>query len=308
MTVASFGGIWLVSFLVWGVNLLIARNSRKFLPLGIAVVAGSFLVTAIDKRMDENLANVGVVQIPAELDEDLVREHKRLIKPDTLFAVWPEFAGIIFIRDDKPGKLQELASESGVGIITSYKDSFTPLPHNVSSLVTTRGESERYEKRKLFGGEANMHTPGTRAVAATYSVDRSVGLNICFDSCYPNIIRETAALPNVSVIALPTIDPESPHHFLAAMHASYTPFRSAENGVSMVRVDGHYGSMSVDSQGKILDEFTDERASETFRVSVKRRWTLCQIIGDASLYTMIIAVFGGILARILKREQITKPQ
>ena len=159
-------------------------------------------------------------------------------------------------------KLKEL-SKSAPAIITSFPDNHRPLPYNVASLTSNGEESERYQKRKLFAGEKNMHTPGSRAVAVPFEpIDGSIGLNICFDSCYPSVIRETAALPDVKVIALPTIDPESKNHFVAAMHAAYTPFRAAENGVSIIRADGRFGSMFVDTHGQITTELKDVQSTE----------------------------------------------
>ncbi|CAN5543619.1 hypothetical protein BH11ARM2_BH11ARM2_27240 [soil metagenome] len=125
------------------------------------------------------------------------------------------------------------ASEGNAPFVTSFNDDSQPFPHNASALFSSGRESSRYEKRKLFGGEAADHTSGDRAVAAG-----DVGLNICFDSCFPSVIRDTVKL-GATVIALPTIDPPSTNHFLAAVHAAYTPFRAAENGVAVVRADGY---------------------------------------------------------------------
>lgn len=83
---------------------------------------------------------------------------------------------------------------------------------------------------------------------------RKVGLNIWFHSCFPAVLRDTAYLEEVGLLALPTIDPRAPHHFMATMHAAYSPFRAAELGVPVVRADcGAYSSI-VDARGRILAE------------------------------------------------------
>jgi apolipoprotein N-acyltransferase len=168
-------------------------------------------------------------------------------------------------------------------------------------------ESARYEKRKLFASESKMHMPGTKAIAVPYGAG-SVGLNICFDSCYPNIIRETAALDNVKVVALPTIDPDSPHYFVAAVHAAYTPFRCAENGVAMVRADGNFGSMIVNEHGQIVAELKNEQKSLTATISGKRAWTVYRVLGDWFWYLCIFGVVAlPIYDLVQKRKQTKEP-
>ena len=148
-----------------------------------------------------------------------------------------------------------------------------------------------------------MHTAGENAVAVPFgSGGGSVGLNICYDSCFPYVIRETASLPNVTVIALPTIDPDSRHYFIAGMHAAFTPFRAAENGVAMARADGHFGSMIVDEHGRIVAELHDEQKSMVGTISGRRAWTLYQIIGDWFWFLCIGAVFWPLVRKVFKRK------
>ena len=146
-----------------------------------------------------------------------------------------------------------------------------------------------------------MHTPGTKAVAVHFGGwGRMLGLNICYDSCFPYVIRETAALPGVKIIALPTIDPDSRHYFIAAMHSAFTPFRCAENGVAMARADGHFGSMIVDERGRIVAELHDEQKSILGTVTGERVWTPYQIIGDWFWFLCIAGVFWPGIAKVLK--------
>jgi apolipoprotein N-acyltransferase len=293
LTIASVGGIWLVSWLVWLANLSLAthgKNWKRSAWVPVMVLVGVVWTFASKPQMptEESALMVGLIQVETENENSLLEAQEELPK-ETDFAVWPEFGGILFVRDGKPDRLVEVAEATTIPIITSFPDNAQPLPHNVASLVTATGESERYEKRRLFGGEKNMHTPGTKPVAVKSEFTAgSIGLNICFDSCYPWIIRETAALPGVSFIALPTIDPPSPHYFLSAMHAAYTPFRSAENGISMVRVDGHYGSMVTSSSGQILKELKGSDVPTTASFLPERRFTVYQKLGDWFLYLMIL--------------------
>lgn len=183
-------------------------------------------------------------------------------------------------------------------IVTSFPDDFSPKPHNTASLFSHLGESSRYYKRRLFGGEKNMHTPGVDPVAAKTDWG-PVGLNICFDSCFPNLMRESSLQGPVGLIALPTIDPESPHGFIAAMHAAFTPFRAAELGVAIARADGYAHSMIVENNGQIVAEL-GPGVEDSIRATVDTtpKWTLYKAVGDwflivcAGILIMVIGLSG----------------
>ena len=307
---ASVGGIWLMSFLVWYSNILIVRTKKvkwqaEYMLITFVCLTSAFPPKLTVKIPEGPVITVGVAQIADGLDKELLAAHQEASREKVDFVVWPEFSGMLFVRGDDTSKLKE-ASVGTSPLITSFRDLATPLPHNVAAMYSDGKESARYEKRKLFASESKMHTAGTKAVAVPLPQENdSVGLNICFDSCYPNIIRESAALPNVKVVALPTIDPDSPHYFVAAVHAAYTPFRCAENGVAMARADGHFGSMIVSEQGQIVAELKDEQKSLTAAISGERAWTVYRILGDWFWYLCILGVIAFPINNLVQKRKLT---
>ncbi len=299
MIVASGVGIWGVSFLIWFFNVWVVKTPARW-PWLLFVVIFSRAASRDPIPKIENGLPVAVSQFADGLDKELAEGHVAISAKKPVFNVWPEFAGMLFVMGNDTSKLENLSKISSP-IVTSFRDTAVPLPHNVGSLFIGGVESARYEKRKLFGSETNMHTPGQAAVAVPLAaVGGSVGLNICYDSCFPYVIRETAALPNVKVIALPTIDPDSRHFFIAAMHSAFTPFRAAENGVAIVRADGHFGSMIVDERGRIVMELHDEQKSSLGIILGRRVSTLYQIIGDWFWFLCMGAVALPGLLRLSK--------
>jgi apolipoprotein N-acyltransferase len=294
MLVASVGSIWLVSFLIWAFNIYLSKNLKKHGWIGLVVMVASFGITRFDPFAKEAIDgfSVGVAQITDAMDKEQVAAHKAASLQKPIFVVWPEFAGMMFVMGEDTGKLKQLSKETAP-IITSFRDTYQPLPHNIASLFANGEESKRYEKRKLFGSESKMHTPGKTSVAVPIPGQSfTVGLDICFDSCFPMIIRETASQPNAAFVALPTIDPDSLHYFMAGMHAAYTPFRCAENGIAMARADGNFGSMIVNERGAIVKELKNEQTSAVAKVSGKRVWTLAGTkIGDWFLYLCLGIAF-----------------
>ena len=305
---ASVGGIWLLSFLVWYSNILIVKAKSgkwqtEYLLIAFLCVTSAFPPKLTVKIPEGPVITVGIAQIADGLDKELLAAHQEASRAKADFVVWPEFSGMLFVRGEDTSKLKA-ASVDASPLITSFRDLASPLPHNVAALYLNGQESERYEKRKLFASESKMHSPGTKAVAVPFAKNGSVGLNICFDSCYPDIIRETASLPNVNVVALPTIDPDSLHYFVAAVHAAYTPFRCAENGVAMVRADGHFGSMIVNEKGQIVAELKDEQKSLTATISGKRDWTVYKVLGDWFWYLCILGLFAYPISSWAKNKRV----
>lgn len=297
--ISSIGGIWLVSFLVWAANMAIAEAIRlkqwrcSIIPaLGLVAVA---VLSPLLSNREESGIEFGLIQTDKTDAESLGALHRKASLSNKTIVVWPEFAGLGIAARGDTQPLQDLAAKfGGAPIVTSYNDDFPPKPHNVASLISPTQTSASYFKRKLFGGEKNMHTPGNSAVAVDSPQGR-IALGICFDSCYPNIVREAANLPGVVAMALPTIDPESPHNFIAAIHSAFTPFRAAENGIAIARADGFAYSMIVDGRGRIALELPPGEATANAEVSLGGP-TIYRKLGDWFLYASILGVGYGVFA------------
>ncbi len=307
LMLASWTGMWGVSFVLWFVNLWLVQilhsgKPRELTPV-VAPVIGLILIGLLPTGQQEvRMLKVAVVQSES-FDLPEMERLSRKGNPDV--AVWPEFAGIAHVQSGDATTLIELAKQPGMpAIVTSFPDAHQPMPRNTAALYSASGESARYYKRKLFGGEKNMHVPGTEAAAAVTDWGPT-GLNICFDSCFPSLMRDSARLEEVGFIALPTIDPESPHGFLAAMHAAFTPFRAAELGVAIARADAFAHSMVVSNTGTILlDLPPGVQDSAIASVNVTPRWTLYKALGDWFLY--LCATVPILLAASLLRQRGVK--
>lgn len=288
MAIASVGGVWLVSFLLWWMNLAISRLVlKRDWWLAMVLIAVVYIGQFLPATRSAGGLTVAAIQINPMFDERLASKHREAASKGVELAVWPEFAGIAFVgRDTK--KLQDLSLATA--LVTSFPDDTRPKPFNVAALFHSGKESERYAKRKLFGGEKHDHQAGNKSVVVDFDKYK-LGMGICFDSCFPKAMRETAR--TADMIALPTIDPESPYGFLAAMHAAYTPFRAAETGVPIIRADGMAYSMIIDSSGTILAEAGQGDALLIAKMPPRFRYPLAIYVGDGMLLvSAFLVVFG----------------
>ncbi|MDR3688640.1 MAG: nitrilase-related carbon-nitrogen hydrolase [Fimbriimonas sp.] len=286
---AGSTGIWGVGFALWFVNLVLANSDKSIAFRGVACatfIGLLYLVNVIALRTERHADDitVGVVQSSSTSLSEM-RSLSRLAESGgAILVVWPEFSGIMDVRNGDSKILRALAHEKGMpAFVTSFRDEHEPLPHNAASLFDRSGESKRYFKRKLFAAEKQMHAPGTHPLAVSTPFGQ-LGLNICYDSCFPAVMRDTAR-EGADVIALPTIDPESPYGFFAANHAAFGAFRSAEEGLSIIRSDGGAYSTITNNQGVIVGQL-GAVADRVLVASVPShsRWTLYKWAGDWFLY------------------------
>jgi len=287
LAIASVGGIWLVSFLLYWMNLAISRLDRDKWWLALAPIALVFASSFIPGTSSVGTIPVAVIQNSLDAPDDFERIHKEAAGKEVELVIWPEFAGAGLVgKDTENLKKLSLAAP----LVTSFPDTHQPKPHNVAALFMDGKESARYKKRKLFGGEKQQHTPGRESVIVPFG-SKKMGLGICFDSCFPMSMRATGR--GADLIALPTADPSSPHGFLAAMHAAYTPFRAAETGVPIIRADTEAFSMIVDSAGTIIAEAGLGPTLLVAQMPTRFRDPLAMFVGDGMLLVAAFLVIFG---------------
>lgn len=299
--VASLVGIWGVSWLVWLTNLALAELLVRRPGAGALTIAAiAALGWLPGERPTPAAPGPGTVTLGAvqdwsgALSQLAARtEEARLMGAE--LVVWPELSAALEVYEFGTERLEALAARPDVPpFVTSFPDDHQPLPRNTAVVFSRAGQSARYHKRKPFADEVSIHAAGERPLVVTVE-GRRVGLNICFDSCFPAIMRETAAL-DCELILLPTLDPRGPFGTIQAMHAAFTPFRSAELGLPIVRADETAFSHITDARGRIVAEAGGGKQVIAARVRLGPRWTLYRQIGDAFLW-----LCGALLALAIWR-------
>ena len=275
---ASWIGIWGVSYLVWLANfwIVVAPAKKRWIFCLTAVV---FTITA-PYPINKGDLLVAMIQTRQVDKHELAVLNAQAGRQVTI-SVWPELSGEIDIPGREANALLSISRRADEPpFITTYEEPGTSKPYNVARIFSATGASGGYRKRKPFAGETQMHAAGKEPAAVTVN-GVTYGMNICFDSCFPSIIRDTARLPHVDVILLPTLDPDTKFGVIQAIHAAYTPFRAAELGVPIVRADITAHSMAVDSYGRILKDArtaTDDVSLAT--IEPGKRWTFETYAGD----------------------------
>lgn len=311
--VAAVAGIWGVSFLAWLTNAALAdavlrrrlASPALLLAVGAQLLAVGWGWTALGGRGRETL-RVAAIQdhSPAETahvvsaaaleGEEPDRESltRQAARRGARLIVWSEGClGSGFDPVEKGDPTRVLARELGVYLVIGCSEPARPKPFNAAILVTPEGRvAATHHKIHLFFGERQSVAAGRTARAFDTPLGR-MGLEICFDSCFPAITRRLAA-DGARLIAMPNYDPPTARGILHRLHAAFLPFRAVENRIAIVRADATGCSQVIAPDGRILgqsplfaaDALVREMPLGDGRGTPYTRW------GDWLAYLCVVAV------------------
>jgi omega-amidase len=159
--------------------------------------------------------------------------------------------------------LQGYARKSGISILGSFREQFTPYPRNTSVVIGNDGRIlAMYAKIHLFspGQENTAYTPGTEL--GTFRLGSlSCGMATCYDLRFPELFSAYAA-KGVQAVFVPAAWPASRiRHwelFISARAAENQMYIVAVNTTGKTPVDTYSGSsMTADPHGAIISRAND---------------------------------------------------
>jgi apolipoprotein N-acyltransferase len=263
LPIASFAGIWGISWFVWFVSAAIAEivlsRRTNLVTIGTVIVALilSILQFSLTSRVKGHHLLVAAVQNESE---DPLTMLKSMSSPQSgdlpSLVVLPELS----LGQETPflwEQLKRILKEAGVHgsfLVVGFEE--TDPPHNSAVLTNSEGEEIlRYHKVHLFGAERWRYRKGSEVKA-----HEGFGIAICFDTVFPDIVRELAR-QGAKVIAVPNHDPVVVGFLLHHLHAAFLPIRAAENRVSIVKADSTGLSQLIDCSGNVVAEAPLGRAT-----------------------------------------------
>ncbi|MEU9183635.1 apolipoprotein N-acyltransferase [Streptomyces sp. NPDC048484] len=273
LRLASVGGVWLLSFLLVGVNVAVAilvavRSSRVPAVAGlVATAAATSAVWTWSPRPEDDggRARIAVVQ-PGVIDgagsperrfareEALTRE---LAGQDVDLVVWGE-SSVGFDLADRPDladRLAALSREADADIMVNVDARRSDVPgiYKSSVLVGPQGPTgDRYAKmrlvpfgeyvpaRSLLGWATSVgkaagedRMRGTEQVVMNVGDGLRVGPMVCFESAFPDMSRHLAR-DGAEVLLAQSATSSFQSSWAPEQHASLAALRAAETGRPMV--------------------------------------------------------------------------
>ena len=310
--IASFTGIWGVSFLIYFVNAALADAvlQRRFptAPLGLAaaLIALANGFGTIARRLND----AGSSRLPvAAIQDNGSKDAREALTRDAVvqgarLIVWPEYClGRDFQPQDRNDPTLRLARQLKTYLVVGYFNDAQPKPNNCVALIGPDGSVQGiYKKIHLYGSERRLVQPGQEATAFDTDIGR-IGMEICFDNCFTGVTRRIAQA-GAQLVVLPTSDPVVQHHVLEHLHAAVLPFRAVENRVPFVQTNNRGLSQIVDATGHITT-----RAPLAVPIALMGavslgggRGTFFTRYGDWLVYFCLLVVGIGALIQIQQRR------
>jgi len=287
LSLVSFFGVWFASWFVWFFAALIAEvlmSKRVDLAvLGSGIVLAIAILAPVLSPKFEKAVKVALVQ---PCFDDPLRMAKTVKNAEII--VLPELA--LGQETDLMRKaLSETAAKTGALIVAGLAE--TDPPYNAAVLVSPEGkELLRHRKIHLFGAERWHFRKGNEVKA-----HGEIGIAICFDTVFPDVVRELAR-QGAKIIAVPNTDPPSIGYLLHHLHAAFLPIRAIENDVAILKADLTGLSQVIEPDGRVVAEAPLDKPvvlEEKLRVVRSTTTTPFTRFGDWFVY------FCAIMAAVL---------
>lgn len=297
LKLASYTGIWGVSFLLWLVPaaLLAAfRHGRATLPALVVAafaVAGSAIVPfpVLNEGTELRLA---AVQAPGSYE--CARKSVEL-KGRADIAVWPEHH-----LNVKNRLAWETAKANRLYLAVDVNEFATGEKlYNTGYLYAPDGQLIGKQRKRFPFGDENRKVERGGTSSPVGCGGFSAGMAICYDSQFASVVRDLAN-KGADVVLVPIYDPEMPNCLFNHLHTAMLPFRAAENGVPVAAANDSGLSCIVDRSGRIVaraGEHTVEAIRATVRLGSDR--TLASRIGDSFAYLCVLVMVGAMAGQAI---------
>lgn len=292
LQIVTWSGVYGLSFLLVGVNALLAIGLRKrdwrVATAGVAVVLGASFFPAPREAGAESPPEgrlpVRIVQtrIPidyewgGEAEEALLDELAGLSLeggsgPD--LVVWPETPAPFSLSLDPRFRIRiaSLAGRLDAHVLVGYIDFEGELPTNSAGLISPEGaQVSRYDKihlvpfgeyvplrKVLFFAESMVRNVGDFAPGTRYTISpldgHRLAANICYEDVFPNLFRQFTRL-GAQVIVNITNDDWFGDSSAPYQHLRMAVVRAAENRRYVIRAANTGISAIIDPYGRVLQQ------------------------------------------------------
>ncbi|MBV7699382.1 apolipoprotein N-acyltransferase [Streptomyces sp. TRM70350] len=347
LRLASVGGVWLLSFLLVGVNVAVAvliavRRSR--VP-AVALLATATVTAAAwmwsPRPEVESRVRVAVVQpgVIAGAERRFDREEqltRRLVGQDVDLIVWGESSVGYDLgrRPDLARRIAALSRETGAPVLVNVdaRRSDRPGIYKSSVLIGPDGPTgDRYDKMRLvpFGeyvplrsllgwvtsvGEAAAEDRrrGTEQVVMDVGGGLRVGPMVCFESAFPDMSRSLAR-NGADVLVAQSATSTFQQSWAPAQHASLAALRAAESGRPMVHatLTGISAVYGPEGQRTGPPLGTDASTTQVYEVPLADGVTPYVRLGAWPVYVAVLVLLALVLiegGRAVRRPRRSAPE
>jgi apolipoprotein N-acyltransferase len=333
LSAAALGGVWLVGYVVAGINVAIvaavaAGNGRaRWTATGVAVMLaaiGPLFHVLAGEPEGERTIRIAVVQPGITAGPEVRFDTAESLSRDALgravdLVVWGE-SSVGFDLEERPDlrtRLEHLAAGAAAEVLVNIDARSTRGGiYKSSVLVGADGIRSRYDKMRLvpFGEYIPLRpvfgwvTGLTEAAREDRSRGRSpilfsssgfdIGPLVCFESAFPDLTR-TLARMGAEMIIVQSATATFQESWAPETHASLAAVRAVETGRPVLHSTLTGVSAAFDASGtRQLWLGTDRAGTRVVELPLASRTTPYLVLGDWVVYLSLATVGGAaILAR-----------
>lgn len=302
LRIASFTGIWGVTFFLWFVPAAVIaffispRRAWPSFAIAVIIVTASILVPFPMLREGRNVT-VAAVQAP---DAYNAVDQTDMLGRRADIVVWPEL--LINSGERAP---YDSAIRNHVYQVANYISSNSRKARNTACFISPQGKLIGYsEKQHLFGRENFSFVKG-RDLGPFREKNIAAGIPICFDTEFTDITRRLVRR-GANIILVPCSDPDIPNSMFSYMHSAVIPFRAAENGIPVVWAERNGLSSIFDGSGRRIAYLPPHRIGYVRAVvSLRSSRTFFTSAGDYFAYICILALLVTVVLIVCKKGDYT---
>jgi len=241
-----------------------------------------------------------------QLQDAFLESSRREARAGARLIVWPEGNLLVFV-DEEAGFLERARGVAAaervylaIGMATIHLGERLPFENKLVVIDPAGDVAMSYRKsHPVAGWEAGIMRPGEPVVPIADAQDYRMAGAICFDSDFPEFIRQ-AGRNRADLLVVPANDWKE----IKELHAQMLAFRAIENGLSIVRSASSGLSVVVDPYGRTLaisDDLAPGDSTMTGQVPIARVGTVYARTGDllawACVAGLVLAIGAGLIRR-----------
>lgn len=299
LALASYTGIWGVSFALWFVSATVS-GPKLALPmlLAAAVLVAGMQFARLPQESGTRLA-VAAIQAP---DPYNAFDETLKVPSGTRIVVWPEHT----MHPDQKQPFSAAKKKELYVVASFLRPANATKPYNTACVIGPDGAMlGEFRKQRLFGVEKYGCSVGEHRRPLKCD-GFMAGPAICFDTQATGVIRRLVR-DGADIVFVGSNDPEAPNAAFNHLHTATVAFRAAENGVPIVSAECACMSTVFDGHGKVLAQSREHANAVVFaNATLRRGTTVFTRTGDwfAYLCAAAMALWVVLCVRARRREAL----
>ena len=275
-------------------------RAAALVPSAAALGELEGLLRPVRRGEEISQSALGAIQeSAARLNEDLFQRTRREAQAGARLIAWSETAARIFASEEEQfiERARLLAAEHRVVLLLAmgvwHPDGTPPFENKVVVIDATGIVAWEYHKaHPIIGAESSIIAAGAGAVRRLDQDFGTVGVVICHDLDFPQLLRQ-ASTENIGLVVAPSGDWSN----IAVIHARMAVLRAVENGFTLLRPTNGGRTVAIDPRGRVIARLDFPEDALVANVGARRSSTVYGVVGELFSWLCLLGLPVWLIAR-----------